>query len=80
MKTETITYVRESTSSAGVGWILGTAAPDSVASQIKNCTIVRQPTIVVGGSGFKFHANEGSVLKRLPTASKLSSSIATRTS
>jgi hypothetical protein len=64
MKTETITYVRESTSSAGLGWVSGTAAPDSVASQIKNCTIVREPKMVVRGNALKFTAVDSSALKR----------------
>ena len=64
MKTETITYIRESSSSAGSGWMSGTAAPDSVASQIKNCTIVREPKMVVRGSDLKFAPVESSAIKR----------------
>jgi hypothetical protein len=64
MKTETITYVREATSSAGWGWVSGTAAPDSTASQIKNCTIVRQPKILVRSNKVQFAKDEGSAPKR----------------
>jgi hypothetical protein len=64
MKTETITYVREATSSAGWGWVSGTAAPDSTASQIKNCTFVRQPKILVRGNKVQFAKDEGSAPKR----------------
>lgn len=66
MKTETITYVREATSSAGWGWVSGTAAPDSTASQIKNCTIVRQPMILVRANKVQFAKDEGSAPKRSP--------------
>lgn len=64
MKTETVTYVREATSSAGWGWVSGTAAPDSTASQIKNCTIVRQPKILTRGNRVQFTKDEGSAPKR----------------
>lgn len=64
MKIETIISVRETTSSAGWGWVSGTAAPDSVASQIKNCTIVRQPKILVRGNGIQLNEDEGSAPKR----------------
>ena len=64
MKTETIIYIREASSSAGSGWISGTAAPDSLASQIKNCTIVRQTTFLVRGNRPQFSKDEGSVPDR----------------
>jgi len=72
MKTETITYVREATSSAGWGWVSGTAAPDSMASQIKNCTIVRQPKILVRGNRVQFTKDEGSAPNRPHLIPKLS--------
>lgn len=46
MKTETISYRKLSTSSTGAAWSVDTAAPDSVASQIKNCVIVTEPSTV----------------------------------
>jgi len=64
MKTETITYVRESSSSAGLGWMSGTAAPDSIASRIKNCTVVREPKMVVRGNDLKFAPVESSAVRR----------------
>ncbi len=78
MKTETITYVRESSSSAGSGWMSGTAAPDSVASQIKNCTIVREPKMVVRGSDLKFTPVESSAIRRPQPALILSPKDSTR--
>jgi hypothetical protein len=77
MKTETITYVREATSSAGWGWVSGTAAPDSTASQIKNCTIVRQPKILERGNGVHFHKDEGSAPKRPQLSPRMSPSDST---
>ncbi len=71
MKTETNIYVREATSSAGWGLVSGTAAPDSMASQIKNCTIVRQPTILVRGNRVHFTKDDGSAANRPPSTSKL---------
>jgi len=72
MKTETIIYVREATSSAGLGWVSGTAAPDSMASQIKNCTIVRQPKTLARGNRVQFTKDEGSAPNRPQSPPKLS--------